>query len=319
VATQDGSDGRVSGLWQDPEWHRASAWLDGEHFAEAAGRISILGAPLRLGSITPGRSDLAPAAIREALDRLSSFDVESELDLRRLAARDAGDLVVAEHTPEEAFSPIQEQVMALLSESQAVVLLGGDNSITRPGVHSLNVPLQRVGLLTIDAHFDLRNTANGLTNGNPVRALLEDGLPGRNIVQIGIQPFANSDAAVEIAHQVGSRFVTIGQVRRRGIETVLTEALADLDGRVDAIYVDLDLDVLDRAFAPATPGSRPGGLTNADLMHAARCCGLHPKVRVIDLVELDPTHDVSGLTSLSAAAALLHFAAGLLARCTQSV
>ena len=64
--------------------------------------------------------------------------------------------------------------------------------MTRPGVHGLGLPLDQVGLITLDAHFDMRDLDRGLGNGNPVRALIEDGLPGRNIAQIGLAPFANS-------------------------------------------------------------------------------------------------------------------------------
>ena len=81
--------------------------------------------------------------------------------------------------------------------------------------------------------------------------------------------------------------------------------------------MDLDLDVLDRAYAPATPGSRPGGLTPHHIRKAARVCGTHPKVRILDLVEMDPTRDIADATALAAAACLLEFASGVLGRFTR--
>jgi arginase family enzyme len=177
--------------------------------------------------------------------------------------------------------------------------------------------LSRAGLLTLDAHLDLRDLNPELTNGNPVRALLADGLLGANIVQIGIQPFANSHAYLEVAREAGIKVVSVSEVRARGIGMVVEEALDLLDEVVDAIYVDLDLDVLDRVFAPATPGSRPGGLTPADVRTAARLCGAHPKVRVLDLVEVDPTKDVAEATVFAAGLCLLSFASGLLGRFTR--
>ena len=77
---------------------------------------------------------------------------------------------------------------------------------------------------------------------------------------------------------------------------------------------DLDIDSLDRVFAPATPGSRPGGLTPYELRRVAWLCGAHPKVRAIDLVEVDPTQDVADVTVMATASCLLSFASGLLAR-----
>ena len=97
---------------------------------------------------------------------------------------------------------------------------------------------------------------------------------------------------------------------------MVEECLEELETRVDAIYVDLDVDVLDRAFAPACPGSRPGGLTPWEVQAAARICGEHPKVRAIDLTEVDPERDVQEATALAAASFVLSFAAGLSRRAT---
>jgi formiminoglutamase len=298
---------------EDPNWPRASAWLSGECLPAAATRLGVLGIPLRLGSITPGRCDLAPPAIRAALDRYSTFDFELACDVRGVAARDLGDWDVSGLRPEGAFRPVADAVQTALRRLDALALLGGDNSITRPGCHGLDPELSSCALLTLDAHLDLRDLG-ALTNGNPVRALLTDGIPGSNIAQVGIQSFANSPAYAEVARQAGVTVVTVEQVRARGIAEVIAQQLEILAGRAEAIYVDFDLDVLDRGSAPAAPGSRPGGLLPWEVRAAARICGAHPKVRVMDLVEIDPEQDVAGVTSLTAAACLLSFAAGLLAR-----
>jgi formiminoglutamase len=302
----------------DPYWPRASAWLAGEFASSSSGGLAVIGAPLRLGSITPGRCDLAPAAVRSILRKFSCYDIESDVDLRRLAARDLGDLPLADLKPEDAFEPLRDAVRNALADAGAVVVIGGDNAVTRPGVHgvadSTHNSLENCGLITLDAHFDLRDLSKGLTNGNPVRALLADGLPGQSIVQIGIQPFANSQAYAQVANDAGITVVTMSQIRAHGVERLLTESLDDLSERVEHIYVDLDIDSLDRVFAPATPGSRPGGLTPYELRRVAWLCGAHPLVHAIDLVEVDPTQDVADATVMATASCLLSFASGLLAR-----
>jgi formiminoglutamase len=303
-------------LYNDPYWPRASAWLAGAHAETTLGKLAVLGSPLRLGSITPGRCDLAPAAIRAALQKFSCYDIEADTDLHQLEACDLGDLALAELKAEDALEPLSNAVQSALAEADAIVLLGGDNAITRPGVHGLPDSLSDIGLITLDAHFDLRDLSGGLTNGNPVRALLADGLPGENIVQIGIQPFANSRAYAEVAHQAGITVVTMDQVRAHGVETHLNEAFQYFSERVRMIYVDLDIDVLDRTFAPAAPGSRPGGLTPWELQRVAWLCGVHKKVLAIDLVEVDPTQDIASATVLAAGQCLLSFASGLLTRLT---
>ncbi len=305
----------------DPFWPRASAWLAGEFATTASdslGSLAVIGAPVRLGSITPGRCDLAPDAVRAILRKFSVYDIESDFDLRRLSVRDLGDLPLADLKLEDAFEPLKLAVRDALEAADAVVVIGGDNGVTRAGVHgvadSLATSLKNCGLITLDAHFDLRDLSEGLTNGNPVRALLADGLPGENIVQIGIQPFANSQAYAQVASDAGITVVTMTQIRRHGVERLLTESLEDLSERVEHIYVDLDIDSLDRIFAPATPGSRPGGLTPYELRRVAWLCGAHRLVRAIDLVEVDPTQDVADATVMATASCLLSFASGLLAR-----
>ncbi|MGH2725232.1 MAG: arginase family protein [Actinomycetota bacterium] len=299
----------------DPNWPTAAEWLAGRaREGDAVRRLAVLGAPVRLGSLSGGRFDLAPEAVRRGLHRLSTYDVETGYDVRRVAVRDDGDLDLADARPEEALPPLAEAVGASVDRADALVILGGDNSITRPGVRGLGGDLRGVGLLTLDAHLDLRDTAGGLSNGNPIRALLEDGLPGENVFQVGIQAFANSGAYARDATAAGITVITAETARARGVEAVVAGALEHLAERLDRIYVDLDLDVLDRAFAPASPGSRPGGLAPADLQAAARRCGGHPKVRALDLVEVDPERDVADVTVLTAASAVVAFASGLVAR-----
>jgi arginase family enzyme len=103
-------------------------------------------------------------------------------------------------------------------------------------------------------------------------------------------------------------------VYARGVDAAVSGALELLAAKTDAIYVDLDMDVLDRAFAPACAGSRPGGLQPWMLRRAARLCGAHPAVRILDIVEIDPTNDVADSTVLAAASFFLAFASGVAER-----
>lgn len=299
----------------DTRWPRASAWLGGESNPDTVGSIGVLGIPLNK-SITPGRCDLAPQAIREAMYRLSTFDFDASVDVRTLACHDLGNVDVSKKSPEESYDTVRLATLHAIEDHGRVVLLGGDNGVTRAGVHGLGVPLERAGLVTLDAHLDLRDTAGGLHNGNPVRALLDDGLPGGNVVQIGVSSFANSHEYANVAQDAGIQVVTRTRVMEIGIEQAMTDALDRLDYRTDAIYFDLDVDVLDRAFAPACPGSRPGGLNPYEAMKAARLAGKNKKVRAMDLVEIDPEKDVNDATCLCAGMLLLAFCAGLVERLT---
>jgi formiminoglutamase len=299
---------------EDKNWPRASDWIAGKFnsMSDGISGLGIFGAPLNY-SLTLGHADLAPAAIRKALERYSVYDLPHSNDLRIIKVQDAGDLDISEIKPEQAVQPIADAIREFRDRNMPVIILGGDNGITRPGVHGLAAPLDRCGLLTLDAHFDLRDTVGGLHNGNPVRALLNDGLVGQHIVQIGIQSFANSGEYAAIAREHGIHYVSVEQVFEDGIERTMRKAFEQLRD-LDAIYFDLDIDVLDRSYAPATPGSRPGGLMPWQLRQIAYICGSHYNIAAMDVVEIDPERDVADVTALSAAACILSFASGILER-----
>ena len=177
---------------EDPHWPRASAWLasggsvDGRH-------LVVAGVPCARSSISPSRADTTPSAVRAALRRYSTFDADLDVDLERLRVTDAGDLPVHELAGEELVEATEAGLRALPA-ADLVVLLGGDNALTRPAARALLPDLRRGALLTLDAHHDVRGLHDGPTNGTPVRGLVEDGLPGGNVVQVGIGALTNSRA-----------------------------------------------------------------------------------------------------------------------------
>jgi formiminoglutamase len=267
--------------------------------AHAAAPVGMIAAPLAAGSVTPGRCDLAPELLRATLRRIGRYDFETG---RELAAEvfDYGEVPIEELSIEGATPLIRQKVAASVEAHQLTLLIGGNNAVTRPGVLGLGMPLDRVGLITLDAHFDMRDLDQGLSNGNPVRALIEDGLPGRNIAQIGLASFANSAAMHRDAAAAGNLVVTIGEVRRDGMSQAIENALTHV-GHCEAIVVDCDIDVIDRSQFPAAPGARPGGMPVHDFFHAVRRLASDARVRLIDLTEWDPPLDPTDLSALTAA------------------
>ena len=278
--------------------------------------IALIGVPLCEGSLTPGRCDLTPATLRRTLKRISVYDLESETELRDLRVRDEGDLVLARMSPRDAFIPIRDVTHQNVQSSKLVILVGGNNAITRPGVHGLDATLKHVGLLTLDAHFDLRDTDVELTNGNPIQALIDDGLPGGHISQIGLAPFANTKKAHEKARRHGIGFHTLAECREEGFLKLVGHELERLSRICDRIYVDFDIDVIDRSLMPAAPGARPGGISTVEFFAATRLILENEKVAAIDLTEFDPSLDVGDVGALTAARWLAEVLAGFGARRT---
>ena len=272
--------------------------------------VALIGAGLNERSLTPGRCDLGPKAFRAVLPRFSTYDVEKGAELTT-RVHDAGDLALKAVTPADGFAPVRDAVKAQ-AQRGLTVLIGGNNAITRPGVHGTG--LARTGLLTLDAHFDLRDTDQGLTNGNPVQALLEDGLDGARISQVGLAPFANTRRAHEKAKAAGISVRTARACRDLGMAAVVSEELERLSGLCEVIYVDFDIDVIDRSQWPASPGARPGGVSVQDFLDATRVIGAHPKVRAVDLTEYDPSLEIGDLGALTAGRWFCELLAGFEAR-----
>lgn len=300
----------------DPNLSENRRWLSVADllgpFADA--KIAVLGVPLGEGSITPGRCDLGPATLRATLKRISTYDLETGADLSGLRLFDAGDVDLRQLALVQAFVPIRDAVAAEAARRDLVVLIGGNNAITRPGVHGVDATLSRMGLITFDAHFDLRDTDLGLNNGNPIQALLEDGLPGANISQIGLAPFANTKKAHDKAKAAGIAVHTLADCRAQGFAALVARELDRLSKLCDCLYVDCDIDVIDRAQMPAAPGARPGGISADEFFAATRLAAAHPKVKAIDLAEFDPSTDANATGALTAARWLAEVASGFLMR-----
>jgi arginase family enzyme len=133
---------------------------------------------------------------------------------------------------------------------------------------------------------------------------------GTSVVQVGIGDLSNSRTYRTWCDQHGITVVSAAQARREGVGAVVRRELDRLAQTCDVLYVDLDVDVVDRAFAPGCPGSRPGGLQPWELLDAAVEAGRHAAVRAVDVVEVDATADPTGVTVDLAAMCLLSAAAG---------
>ncbi len=293
----------------DPRWPRARHWFTTDNIPSSD--ITLLGVPASRTSLSPTHAHLTPHAIREALARYSTYSWTHDADLLDLTAFDAGDV----HEPDgpEGESRVMARVADLTSASQLLVALGGDNSITYAVARGVfGDALASAGLVTLDAHHDLRD---GSSNGSPVRRLIEAGLPGRNVVQIGIADFSNSREYAARARDLGITVITRDELRRRSAQDVMAHALSIATQGGGPVHVDLDVDVCDRAEVPGCPASAPGGIGADELRQFAYYAAHSPKVRSVDITEIDANADApDGRTVRLGALLVLESALGLLMR-----
>ena len=286
----------------DPLWPRAGASL-----APHPAAISLLGVPTSQRSISPTQAHLTPAAIRDALMRYSTYHAGADVDLAGVIF-DAGDVP----NPDTDERAVMDMVAELVRES-FVIALGGDNSATYAvAMGTYGDHIAGAGLITLDAHHDLRD---GDSNGSPVRRLIEAGLSGSRVVQIGIADFANAPTYAARAREYGITVITRADLRTMGIAEAVTQALRIAGSGGGAVHVDIDVDVCDRSVAPACPASVPGGISADELRHAAFALAVDPRVRSLDVTEVDAQADAAdGRTVRLAALTVLEAAAGRMSR-----
>ena len=289
-------------LPSDPLWPRAGGWPSLDDSDEGLDAV-IVGVPAWRTSLSPTGAHATPAAVRDALRRFSPTLMTGPVDLGALRVADAGD--VSEPDGADGEVAVRALVREARDRARLVVALGGDNSVTFATAQGAAA----AGLITLDAHFDLRD---GVSNGSPVRRLVEDGFDGRRIVQIGIADFANSVAYAHRARGYGITVIGLDEVRRRGAGDVMAEALEVAGAGGADIHLNIDVDVCDRSVAPGCPASIPGGLAAWELRALVRAAASDARLGSADIVEVDATADApDGRTVRLGALCVLELLAGV--------
>lgn len=273
----------------DPRWPRASTLITHE-----ISDIAIIDIPAFKTAITKTGADKTPKAIREALKGYSTFSYSTNSDIGKLTIEDLGEI----ENPDDNEAKTIEKLSGL--HKKLVIALGGDNSITYAAALGLvGKDLASARLITLDAHHDLRD---GVSNGSPIRRLIDAGFNPENIFQIGINDFSNSPEYAIYAKSVGVKVISRSQVAEIGIEKACEIALTDADG---PIFVDIDVDVCDKSVVPGCPAAAPGGISAFELRQAARLLAAHPSVKGIDITEIDATTDSADQRTIKLGALLL--------------
>ena len=284
-------------LPNDPKWKRAHSLFA---TSNPSADFALIGVPAHKGSISPTNADQTPDAIRNALARYSTYSTTANIDIANGTFTDLGNIESPDGS--DGVKRVRDSVKSLLSQHKLLLALGGDNSITYSVASGLWSDLSNVGLITFDAHHDLRD---GESNGSPVWQLIQAGLPGKNIVQIGIADFANSAEYSARAKENGVTVISRAELRTRSMSDVVQQALniAGAGGR--EIYVDLDVDVCDRSVVPACPAAMPGGISADELRQGAFLVAADKRVRAIDITEIDASIDSQDQRTVRLAALLV--------------
>ncbi|MGB7570817.1 MAG: agmatinase [Methanothrix sp.] len=253
----------------------------------------VLGLPFDgTASFRSGSRD-GPDAIRLASFNFESYDSYYGVDLSELAICDLGNMELGAD-PAYAQETIKEGI-ELLPERAAPIFLGGEHSITPAIVEGLGRRSGALGVLVLDAHLDLREEYGCIASSHACasrRILEKDALAG--YASIGIRSGSREEFGWAAENNIS--YFTARQVSEEGVDAVLDQALRSL--QCDRLYLSIDLDVLDPAYAPAVGNPEPFGLSSWDAKRVIE--RLAPRLVGLDINELTPAYD-RGETALLAA------------------
>ncbi len=264
--------------------------------------IAVVGIPFDAGtSYRPG-ARFGPAHIRESSRLLRPYNPAQDASPFALAqVVDAGDIAVNPFNIELAVQQIEDGVDELLDEGMKLVTLGGDHTIAYPILKSLHKKHGPITVIHFDAHLDTWDTYFGapLTHGTPFRRASEEGfIDLESCLHVGIRGPLYADTDLSDDKKLGFEVVTSIDMDKLGVEGVIKRMLARVGDK--PVYVSIDVDVLDPAFAPGTGTPEMGGLSSREMLALLRALETVNLVGA-DIVEVSPQYDSAQITGFAAA------------------
>ena len=266
--------------------------------------IAIVGIPFDAGtSFRPG-ARFGPQSVRQASRHLRTnyhpnYDLEP---FKALQVADAGDLVCNPFKIDEAIKQIEKGAYELLNKVDGLISIGGDHTIAFPLLKAINKKFNGpVALLHFDAHLDTWDTYFGapFTHGTPFRRAREENLFLDNAsMHVGIRGPLYSKDDLKNDADFGFKIVHCDEFQSQGIDKIV-KRIKDRVGD-NPLYLSIDIDVLDPAFAPGTGTPEIAGMTSREMVNVLRgISGLN--LISADVVEVSPAYDHAEVTSLAAA------------------
>jgi agmatinase len=269
--------------------------------------VAIVGAPYDDGVSHRSGARFGPRAIREAQYTSGSIHAfQSGVEpFEVLSVVDAGDANVVPGVTPRGHAMIYRKVREVAATGAVPIVLGGDHSITWPSATAVAELAQprRIGIVHFDAHADTADIDRGQLagHGTPMRRLITSGaVAGRNFVQVGLRGYWPSPEVFAWMGEQGMRWHSMREIEERGTEAVVADAIGEaLDGP-DAIYLSIDIDVLDPGLAPGTGTPEPGGLLTRELFRAIGQIVEAVPLAGMDVVEVSPPYDHAETTAMAA-------------------
>jgi agmatinase len=268
--------------------------------------VAIVGAPVDEAVSYRAGARFGPRAIRQSSYNHGGYSLQLDVaPFEHLSVVDAGDANVAPGALGRDHAMVFRKVLEVARTGAIPIVLGGDHSITWPSASAVAEARhpRSVGIVHFDAHADTASDDWGVLagHGTPMRRLIESGaIDGRNFVQVGLRGYWPPPAVLVWMKEHGLRWHLMREIEERGAEAVIDDAIAEaLDGP-DAIYLSIDIDVLDPGNAPGTGTPEPGGMLTRELLRAIRRIVGKVPLAGMDIVEVSPPYDHADVTAAAA-------------------
>jgi agmatinase len=255
-------------------------------------RYVICGVPFDGTSSFRTGSRLAPQEIRAASYNFETYSSFFDIDLIDVQIHDAGDLEVAS-TIDETLEMISVAAEKYVRDGKLPIMLGGEHSLTFPFANACKNKYPDLGFVVLDAHMDLRQEYMGEKNSHACisRHIIEN--VTQKYASVGIR--SGNREEYDYVNENNIKVFSAEDVFSKGIESVIDDIRKEING---PIYLSVDMDAIDPAYAPALGTPEPYGLTPRDVREVISC--LAPKIVGFDLVEIAPEYDSGGTSILGA-------------------
>jgi formiminoglutamase len=275
--------------------------------------VNIIGAPFEGAVLGRKGAGGGPQGIRNAMASFSSYNIDARKSLMDARIYDLGDVVVDDSDVLKTHVAVEEEIFEALNEKSLLVVLGGDNSLSLPGLRAFGRKFGRVGLVVIDSHLDLRGEMGGRpTSGSSYGLAMESvqGLSAHRVVEIAAHGFLNSEYYVEKAKKLGVKLFTAEEVHHMGALQVAKKAYDVASHRAEAVYLSVDLDAVDLAQVSGVSAPSVGGLGATQVFQMVEYMAGRTKTKCADFVETAPSLDPTGRSQLVAATAIVYLIGG---------
>ena len=265
------------------------------HGAQAA----IYGIPWDSTSISRTGANYGPRGIREISGQFLTYNATWDFDLvEALNPVDCGDCDVVLANAAKTFDRAEADIAQILDAGAIPATLGGDHSVTIPAVRAVRKKFSNPGLVLIDTHLDTALDVGGeeLNHCCPITRAVDAGFDPTKMALLAISGWMNPRTELRFCRENGITVIWLEDIWERGVKDTLEKALAVAGDGTDGIYLSVDVDSLDAAYAPGTCVPTPGGLTNRELLELVRGVSAHGLVGV-DVVEAAPSLEATSATS----------------------